>query len=305
MSRIPLGIDTVERNHRQALSVREELRDECPEAEVPRAVRRDRARLRDRDELDTAAGELDDAVFGAPGVAVAPPYLEAELPVEFRRGIEISDREGRLMAYGTTRCLIVDTPFDLNAEYPEPETGPDEPEDPYLRPPPDDSYFDLETIVNGRPIDVQHRIIAGEVTPNTARLFGWRWEVESPGSVTGIAPTTAWFSAGAPFLYGGAIALLAESAMGSAVYSTLDPGEVFATLDMNIRFTRPVPIDSGELKAVGRVQHSGRRLRIASADLINAEGKRVAMATSSALVVPGGVMELMRGTPPEKLLGIR
>lgn len=219
--------------------------------------------------------------------------------------VEISDREGRLMAYGTTRCLIVDTPFDLNAEYPEPETGPDEPEDPYLRPPPDDSYFDLETIVNGRPIDVQHRIIAGEVTPNAARLFGWRWEVESPGSVTGIAPTTAWFSAGAPFLYGGAIALLAESAMGSAVYSTLDPGEVFATLDMNIRFTRPVPIDSGELKAVGRVQHSGRRLRIASADLINAEGKRVAMATSSALVVPGGVMELMRGTPPEKLLGIR
>ncbi len=219
--------------------------------------------------------------------------------------VEISDREGRLMAYGTTRCLVVDAPIDMEAEYPEPDTGPNEPADPYLRPPPEDSYFDLETIVQGRPIDVQRRIIAGDVIPNAARLFGWSWDVEGPGSVTGTFKTTPWFSAGAPFLYGGLLALLAESATGSAVYSTLEPGEVFATLDMNIRFTRPVMIGSGEIKGIGRVQHTGKRMRIASADLINSEGKRVAMATSSALVVPGGVRELMRGTPPEKLLGVR
>jgi uncharacterized protein (TIGR00369 family) len=219
--------------------------------------------------------------------------------------VEISDREGRLMAYGTTRCLIVDAPIDLNAEYPEPDTGPDEPEDPYLRPAPEDSYFDLETIVKGQPIDVQHRIIAGEVTPNFVRTFGSTWKVEGPGSVTGTFETSAWFSAGGPFLYGGMIAMIAEQATGSAVYSTLEPGEVFAPLDMNVRFTRPVMIGSGDLRAIGRVQHSGKRLRIASADLVNSEGKRVAMATSSALVVPGGVRELMRGTPPEKLLGVR
>ncbi len=219
--------------------------------------------------------------------------------------VEISDRHGRLMAHGTTRCLVVDAPVDMEAEYPVPDTGPSDPLDPYLRPAPDDSYFDLETIVNGRPIDVQQRIISGEVIPNFARTFGPRWEVEGPGSVTGTFPTSSWFSAGGPFLYGGMIAMVAESAMGSAVYSTLEPGEVFASLDMNIRFTRPVMIESGDLVAFGRVQHTGRRLRIASADLVNAEGKRVAMATSSALVVPGGVRELMRGTPPEELLGIR
>lgn len=219
--------------------------------------------------------------------------------------VEISDREGRLMAYGTTRCLILDAPIDLNAEYPEPDTGPDEPEDPYLRSAPEGSYFDLETVVNGRPIDVQRRIIAGEVTPNIGRLFGSSWEVEESGSATGTFQTSPWFSAGAPFLYGGALAWMAESAMSSAVYNTLEPGEVFATLDMNVRFTRPVMINSGPLQAVGRVQHTGRRLRVASAELLNAEGKRVAMATSSALVVPGGVRELMRGTPPEKLLGVR
>jgi uncharacterized protein (TIGR00369 family) len=219
--------------------------------------------------------------------------------------VEISDRHGRLMAYGTTRCLVVDAPVDLEAEYPEPDTGPTDPPDPYLRPAPEDSYFDLETIVNGRPIDIQQRIIAGEVNPNFTRVFGPTWEIEEPGSVTGRFRTSPWFSAGGPFLYGGMLALMAESAMGSAVYSTLEPGEVFAPLDMNVRFTRPVMINSGELRASGRVQHMGRRLRVTSAELVNAEGKRVAMATSSALVVPGGVRELMRGTPPEKLLGIR
>ena len=90
--------------------------------------------------------------------------------------------------------------------------------------------------------------------------------------------------------------------MGAAVYSTLGPGEVFGTLDMNVRFTRPAPINSGDLSITANVQHRGRRLRIASADVTNAEGKRVAMATSSALVVPGGIQALMRGWIPDQLL---
>ncbi len=31
------------------------------------------------------------------------------------------------MGYGTTRCLIVDSPVDPDVEYPEPDTGPDDP----------------------------------------------------------------------------------------------------------------------------------------------------------------------------------
>ncbi|HEX6946142.1 MAG TPA: PaaI family thioesterase [Acidimicrobiia bacterium] len=219
--------------------------------------------------------------------------------------VEVSDRNGRLMAYGTTRCLIVDAPVDLAAEYPEPDTGPDEPVDPYLREPPGDAYFDLETIVKGAPTDVLTRVFGGEVRPNIWRLLPLSGELEGPGSVRATFPTTPWFSAGAPFLYGGLLALFAESATGSAIYSTVDPGEVFATLDLNIRFTRPVPIGSGDITLRGQVQHVGRRLRVASADLFNAEGKRVAMATSSALVVPDGVQQLMRGVPPEEILGIR
>ncbi len=90
--------------------------------------------------------------------------------------------------------------------------------------------------------------------------------------------------------------------MGSAVYSTLSAGDVFATLDMHIRFTRPALLNSGDFTFEASVNHRGRLLRVSSCNVDNAEGKRVAMATSSALVVEGGVHELRKGRLPEEIL---
>jgi uncharacterized protein (TIGR00369 family) len=216
--------------------------------------------------------------------------------------IEISDRLGRTMGYGTTRCLIVDVPVDMDAGYPEPETGPSDSPDPYLREAPSDGYFDLASVLEGTPIELQRRILAGEVTPNVVLLSGSRWEDPQPGAVTVNFPTSPWFSAGGPMLYGGALAWFLEAAMGGAVYSSLGPGQVFGTLDMNVRFTRPVYINSGDITVRAEVQHMGRRMRIASADMTDSEGNRVAMATSSVLVVEGGIRALMQGWVPDEVL---
>jgi uncharacterized protein (TIGR00369 family) len=216
--------------------------------------------------------------------------------------VEISDRNGRTMGYGTSRCLILDVPVDVDADFPEPDTGPDDPPDPYLWPEPETGYFDLATALEGKPIEIQKRVVSGQIIPNRDRISALRWDMPSDGEISGTFPTSPWFSAGGPNLYGGVIAWMAEAVMGGAVYSTLGPGEVFGTLDMNVRFTRPAPINSGDLSVTANVQHRGRRLRIASADVTNAEGKRVAMATSSALVVPGGIQALMRGWIPDQVL---
>lgn len=215
--------------------------------------------------------------------------------------VEISDRNGRLMGYGTTRCLINDVPVDPDAEYPDPDTGPDDPPDPYLREAPTDGYFDSETILSGVGLDIQRRILAGEVVPNIWRFSGYRWDEVAEGRATVRAPTTPWFSAGGPNLYGGTIAWMAEAAMGSAVLSTLEVGEVFGTLDMNVRFVRPAMVNSGDMTIAAQVQHRGRRLRIASAEVVGADGKRIAIATSSALLIPGGVKDLLRGQLPEEI----
>lgn len=218
--------------------------------------------------------------------------------------VEISDRNGRLMGYGTTRCLISDVPVDLEADYPEPGTGPDEPPDPYLREAPTDGRFQLETAVTGVPIELQHRVIGGEIVPNLQRLSGVRWGdiEEGRGSLT--FPTSPWFSAGGPALYGGVIAWMAEAAMGSVVYSTLSPGEVYGTLDLNVRFIRPALINSGDVTVTAEVQHSGRRLRVASAEMTSADGKRIALATSSVLMVPGGIQAMIEGRRPEEVLNV-
>jgi len=94
----------------------------------------------------------------------------------------------------------------------------------------------------------------------------------------------------------------AEFTLGAAVYSTLSPGDVFATLDMHIRFTRPALVNPGDLSFAASVSHRGRLLRVTSCNVDNAEGKRVAMATSSALVVKGGVRELRKVRLPDEIL---
>ena len=134
------------------------------------------------------------------------------------------------------------------------------------------------------------------------RLTGVRWDDPERGRITARIPTSAWFSAGGPTLYGGALAWFLEAAMGGAVYSSLGPGQVFGTLDMNVRFTRPAYMNSGDLTVTAEVQHMGRQVRIASAEMTDAAGKRVAMATSSALVVEGGIRALMQGWIADEVL---
>jgi uncharacterized protein (TIGR00369 family) len=216
--------------------------------------------------------------------------------------IQITDQDGRLLAFGSTRCLISDVPVDMNAQYAPPKVGPTDPPDPYLRAAPEDGYFSRDQIINGTPIELQRLTIAGEKIFPVWHLTGYRPTAVEDGSITCVLPASAWFSNGGPSIYGGLLAWAAEFTMGAAVYSTLGPGDVFATLDMHIRFTRPGLINSGDLTLTSSVSHRGRLLRVSSCNVDNAEGKRVAMATASALVVEGGVRELCKGRLPEEIL---
>jgi uncharacterized protein (TIGR00369 family) len=212
--------------------------------------------------------------------------------------IHITDQNGRMLAFGSTRCLISDVPVDPKAEYPEPDLGPSEPPDPYLRPPPEGAHFNLDEVMSGVPIE----LLAGGMIPSIWRLTGYRPTRVEEGRCEAVLPSSAWFSNGGPAIYGGLLAWAAEFTMGAAVYSTQSAGDVFGTLDMHIRFTRPALVDSGDLKLSASVNHRGRLLRVTSCDVDNAEGKRVAMANASALIVEGGVRELRKGRLPEEIL---
>lgn len=218
--------------------------------------------------------------------------------------IHITDQTGRLLAHGTTKCLIADVPVDLDADYPPPDTGPNDPPDPYLREPPGaDAYWTAREVVEATPIELMRRAEKEDRRFPNWRLMGLRPGDVEVGSLTARIPSSPWFANGGPAIYGGVLAWMADHIMGGAVFSTLEPGALYAPLDLNVRYLRPAMINSGDLTAHAEVRHYGRRLRVSACEITNAEGKTVAMATSSALVVPDGARALVAGRSPDEIVG--
>lgn len=85
-------------------------------------------------------------------------------------------------------------------------------------------------------------------------------------------------------VHGGVLATLLDTAAGCSVHSTLQVGEGYTSLDLTVKFLRPVTVDSGRLRSVGSVLQRGRRTALAQAQLFDAAGKLVAHATSTCMI---------------------
>ncbi|MBR7837005.1 PaaI family thioesterase [Actinospica durhamensis] len=100
-------------------------------------------------------------------------------------------------------------------------------------------------------------------------------------------------------LHGGIAATLLDSAMGCAVHTTLPAGMIYTSLDISVRYIRAGGIDGGELRAEGRVVHRGRKIRTAEASLTDEQGRLIATATSSLMVMPAPAS---RATGPDQAI---
>jgi uncharacterized protein (TIGR00369 family) len=86
-------------------------------------------------------------------------------------------------------------------------------------------------------------------------------------------------------VHGGVFATLLDSACGCAVHTKLPAGVFYTSLDLSVKFLRPVSVDTGEIAAEGTVVHLGRRMALAEARIVDAAGKIYATANSSCLIV--------------------
>jgi uncharacterized protein (TIGR00369 family) len=90
-------------------------------------------------------------------------------------------------------------------------------------------------------------------------------------------------------VHGGVYATMCDSACGCAVHSMLPAGAFYTSLDLAVKFIRPVTSGTGRLLCEGTVEHFGSRTALAIARLTDADGKLYAHATSSCLIFrPGG-----------------
>lgn len=85
-------------------------------------------------------------------------------------------------------------------------------------------------------------------------------------------------------VHGGIICTMLDTAAGCAVHSTLAVGELYTSLDLTVKFLRPVTVDAGVLTAEGTVLQRGRRTALAQAQLTDEAGRLVAHATSSCMI---------------------
>jgi len=209
--------------------------------------------------------------------------------------VEVTDQAGRLVAVTSTRCAIlprVQVPWEVVEQAlknPPRLREPDWPSPhPYERPVAGEVLSqEIWDATDG--LGVLQSLIAGDLpAPPLAHFCGITPVEAKAGTTTWTMPASEWLCAPVQGrLYGGAIAMLAGTAIDGTVQTTLPAGTAFAPVDLKVYFLRPVAPDGRDLVARGTVIHRGRSMAIGTSEVFDADGKKVAVATGSAVILPG------------------
>ena len=204
--------------------------------------------------------------------------------------VAIEDQAGRLVAHGSSLCFVF--PPQSPPQSPNPSPAPTkEPQyatpDPYLRPVigevvPQNAWDRLSGL------EMLIARLAGQMPHAPTRyLTGLRLVDTASGQATFALPATEWLCPPTAKVQGGVIAMLADAALGAAIMTITPARTAMASVDLKVNFLRPGIADGRELLARGRVAHAGRTIAVAHSEVVNADGKQVALATGSAVLLPG------------------
>lgn len=86
-------------------------------------------------------------------------------------------------------------------------------------------------------------------------------------------------------VHAGFATTLLDSAMGTAFVSTAEAGTRWTTLELKANFTRAITADTGPVRCTGTIVHRGRTVVTTEARAEDAEGRLLAHATSTILVL--------------------
>ncbi|HEX5088960.1 MAG TPA: PaaI family thioesterase [Nocardioides sp.] len=134
-------------------------------------------------------------------------------------------------------------------------------------------------------LDVLRAIGTGELPlPPAVRTLGLEPVEANPGRVSFRLDPDEYHLNPFGIVHGGVLAAVVDTAMGCAVHSLLPPAVGYVTAELSIRFLRPAVLSGGPLVCTGEVDHQGRTTMVASARVEDADGRLIALASSTCLV---------------------
>lgn len=135
----------------------------------------------------------------------------------------------------------------------------------------------LEAIASGR---MAH-------TPMWRTLGMTLCEVEPGRALFTVMPEEKHYN-GQGIAHGGLTATLIDSATACAVISVLGPRDWSTTVDVAVKFVRPVRGKDGPVRCEGKILHAGRRIATAEARVFDRRDRLLAHGESTCLVVRDG-----------------
>jgi uncharacterized protein (TIGR00369 family) len=118
-----------------------------------------------------------------------------------------------------------------------------------------------------------------------ADLLGMRPADFGVGHAAFVVDAKPEFSNPMGTVHGGIVATLLDSALGCAVQTTLGEGVGYTTISLEVKYLRAIGLDAGELRAEAFVVHAGRRQATAEARLTDRDGRVLATATTTCLIL--------------------
>jgi len=130
------------------------------------------------------------------------------------------------------------------------------------------------------------KLVKGELPePPITRLLELRFlEFGDTGTATLSLPASPWFCSRSQDVNPGPIATLMHMALSSVALGLGTSNEYIGVVGQSMTFLTSVPADGRELLARAHLVHRGAELLISSAEVIDADGNRVAMGSQTSVL---------------------
>jgi class 3 adenylate cyclase len=196
----------------------------------------------------------------------------------------VEDALGRAVAHATGAYLVraMQPPPPPHAGFGPVEEPTYASPDPHLRPAPADDFLfgeipaleGLRNVVEGK-----------QPEPPITGLMELRFlEVGEAGAATLSLPASPWFASRSRDVTPGPIATLMHMALSTSPLALARAGEYLGVVGQSMTFLDAVPADGRELIARARLAHKGSELLVSSVEVIDADGRRVAMGSQTSVL---------------------